>query len=139
MVSWPLTCMSLRSMAFTAFTGSFRTGHTARCAARHFPQVFVSGGSDEDGATNAGGASDASDSEVDVEDGVTDDDGNSEAGNLERREAEAVDKTNRLPMDVQVALMSQECYLCGRAPTQGIDRVDPKLGYVEDNCGGVRW
>jgi len=32
------------------------------------------------------------------------------------------------------ALMRAPCVYCGAAPLNGIDRIDPNLGYVADNC-----
>jgi hypothetical protein len=54
-------------------------------------------------------------------------------GSAEAREAPDVDKTNSLPDDVRIGLLSGQCYLCGRSPAFGIDRVDASLGYQEDN------
>ena len=56
-------------------------------------------------------------------------------GTAERREA-TKDKTNDLPVDACIRLWADECYLCGRAPAFGIDRVDASLGYAEGNCRG---
>lgn len=39
-----------------------------------------------------------------------------------------------LPLATRVALWSGPCYLCGRGPAFGIDRVDSSGGYAEDNC-----
>jgi hypothetical protein len=56
------------------------------------------------------------------------------AGTTERREADAVDKNmDGLEEDLKVRLWSEPCYLCGRTPAFGIDRVDPRQGYVPDN------
>lgn len=43
------------------------------------------------------------------------------------------DKTNELGDDVNVQLWSGGCYLCGRTPALGIDRVDPTRGYEVGN------
>ena len=51
-----------------------------------------------------------------------------------RRAAPAVDKTNNLPIEVNINLWSGSCYLCGRAPALGIDRVVSLTGYVLENC-----
>lgn len=56
------------------------------------------------------------------------------AGTANRREAEAVDKDDDgLPYELKTRLWSSECYLCGRGPSFGIDRVDPRKGYIVDN------
>lgn len=44
------------------------------------------------------------------------------------------DKTCRLSEDDKIDLWSSECYLCGRSPAFGIDRVDANIGYEKDNC-----
>lgn len=52
----------------------------------------------------------------------------------EREEADAKDKTCLLTENKQLELWSSGCYLCGRAPALGIDRVDASVGYEPDNC-----
>lgn len=54
-------------------------------------------------------------------------------GSAEAREAPDVDKTNNLPDEVNIGLLSGQCYLCGRSPALGIDRVDASLGYTANN------
>jgi hypothetical protein len=44
------------------------------------------------------------------------------------------DKTCKLTDDERIHLLASECYLCGRAPALGIDRVDANKGYVTENC-----
>ncbi len=44
-----------------------------------------------------------------------------------------VDKTNALGEDLNIQLWSGACYLCGRTPALGIDRVDPTRGYEVGN------
>ena len=44
------------------------------------------------------------------------------------------DKVNKLPIDTMIALWADECYLCGRGPAFGIDRVDARKSYTIDNC-----
>lgn len=55
------------------------------------------------------------------------------SGSAEKREADKVDKTDKLPDSVKVRMWSQACYLCGHGPAFGIDRVDPRKGYTQDN------
>lgn len=55
------------------------------------------------------------------------------SGSAEKRAADKVDKSGALPHDVKVRLWSQPCYLCGRGPALGIDRVDSRFGYLEGN------
>lgn len=56
------------------------------------------------------------------------------AGTADRREAEAMDKDTRaLDEELKIKLWSSPCYLCGRGPSFGIDRVDSSKGYVPNN------
>lgn len=55
------------------------------------------------------------------------------SGSAERREADDVDKTCRLSDEERIELWGGSCYLCGRSPAFGYDRVDAKVGYVPDN------
>jgi len=57
------------------------------------------------------------------------------AGTAERRSA-CIDKTDFLPPDVRLDMNCAPCYLCSRAPSFGVDRVDAKQGYITDNCKG---
>lgn len=54
------------------------------------------------------------------------------SGNGDRREFD-LDKGD-LVYKEKVQLYADTCYLCGRCPAFGIDRVDPKIGYVLENC-----
>lgn len=54
------------------------------------------------------------------------------SGDNSRREFD-IDKGD-LTQEDKVDLYVDACYLCGRSPAFGIDRVDPKIGYVIDNC-----
>lgn len=56
-------------------------------------------------------------------------------GTLERRES-TKDKTESFSKEVKVGLLADSCYLCGRAPALGIDRVDASKPYEEGNCAG---
>lgn len=44
------------------------------------------------------------------------------------------DKTCKLTKEETIRLWASECYLCGRAPALGIDRVNASMGYELDNC-----
>jgi hypothetical protein len=55
-------------------------------------------------------------------------------GNAERRATIKDKDPDQLSNQIRQKLMCQECYLCGRAPAFGIDRVDATIGYNEDNC-----
>ncbi len=56
------------------------------------------------------------------------------AGTTDRREAEVIDKDMKsLSPELKLTLWSSLCYLCGRTPAFGIDRVDPHQGYVPSN------
>jgi hypothetical protein len=46
------------------------------------------------------------------------------------------DKTCYLSHDEKLQLLASPCYLCGRSPAFGIDRVDANSTYVKDNCKG---
>ena len=56
------------------------------------------------------------------------------SGTAQRREAATKDKTNELDMDAKIMLWSSECYMCGRAPALGIDRIDLNKNYTTENC-----
>ena len=56
-------------------------------------------------------------------------------GTASRREA-VKDKTDDLDIDMCIELWSHPCYMCGRAPAMGIDRVDSSRNYTIDNCQG---
>jgi hypothetical protein len=53
-----------------------------------------------------------------------------------RAAADDKDKTCYLTEDQKLDMWSSPCYLCGRGPSLGIDRVDATKGYVADNCRG---
>lgn len=54
-------------------------------------------------------------------------------GTAERREG-VKDKSDYLTTEQRIELWSNQCYQCGRAPALGIDRVDPALPYIVENC-----
>ena len=55
-------------------------------------------------------------------------------GTQDRREAPPKAKDDNLPLGAKIALWSNPCYLCGRGPALGIDRVDAAEDYTIDNC-----
>jgi hypothetical protein len=54
-------------------------------------------------------------------------------GTAARRNAKK-DKSNHLSADDRIDLWCDLCYLCGRAPAFGIDRLDAAKPYTPDNC-----
>jgi hypothetical protein len=55
-------------------------------------------------------------------------------GTKERREGVKADKSDHLTTDQRITLLAGPCYLCGQTPAFGIDRVDAKQSYTQDNC-----
>ena len=43
-------------------------------------------------------------------------------------------KENNLSKEIKIGLWAGECYMCGRGPSLGIDRVDSTKEYIIDNC-----
>jgi hypothetical protein len=54
-------------------------------------------------------------------------------GRSELRDAPPKEKTNYLTKSEKLTIWSTPCYLCGRAPAFGIDRVDANKDYTIDN------
>lgn len=54
-------------------------------------------------------------------------------GTAARRESEK-DKSNDLDLETRLEILCNKCYLCGRAPALGIDRVDATKNYAPENC-----
>lgn len=54
-------------------------------------------------------------------------------GTTERKEF-IKDKSDELDLMTKLELWSGNCYLCGRSPAFGIDRVNPMRNYTPDNC-----
>jgi hypothetical protein len=55
-------------------------------------------------------------------------------GHAALRAAPPKQKADALTVDDKVGMWSSPCYLCGRAPAFGIDRVDPDGDYTASNC-----
>jgi hypothetical protein len=56
-------------------------------------------------------------------------------GTAQRRAAQKEKMTvDAIPMDSRIDLWAGGCYLCGRSPALGIDRVDASKPYSVDNC-----
>jgi hypothetical protein len=56
------------------------------------------------------------------------------AGRADLRAAPVKDKTNNLPDETKLELWCSPCYLCGRSPALGIDRMDSAVGYTVENA-----
>lgn len=54
-------------------------------------------------------------------------------GRAELRAAPAKEKRDELTLEEQIEIWSSPCYLCGRAPSFGIDRVDAGGNYTSEN------